>query len=231
MAKQAEEQLALALPPTWGGRRKRAGRKPVPGRRPPTPPCARPQHRAGHPLHVTMRARSGLPSLRAARIFPRVRAAIAAGSRATFRIVHFSVQRDHVHLLCEGDDKRVVARGLIGLAVRLARAVTRALDRRGQIWGDRLHHRALASPREVRHGLVYVLMNFRKHMASPPAGLDPCSSAAWFDGFHSGRGADHGAHGGPTSGGGPPPLVRPRTWLAATGWRRHGLISQRERPA
>lgn len=173
-----------------------------------------------------MRARAELPSLRAAGIFPRVRAAIAAGSRGGFRVVHFSVQRDHLHLMCEGQDKRMVARGLIGLAVRIARAVNRALERSGRVWGDRLHHRALSSPQEVRRGLVYVLMNFRKHLPSAAAGLDPCSSAAWFDGFQGGA-RQHDAGDPPL----PPPVARPRTWLAATGWRRHGLIDWRERPA
>jgi hypothetical protein len=93
--------------------------------------------------------------------------------------VHFSVQADHLHLLIEADDKSSLSRGLMGLAIRVARAVNRALRRQGRVWADRFHSRALTSPREVRNAIVYVLMNAKKHVDAAP-NLDPCSSAAWF---------------------------------------------------
>jgi hypothetical protein len=37
------------------------------------------------------------------------------------------------------------------------------LGRGGAVWGDRFHARDLKTPREVRHALVYVLNNHRKH--------------------------------------------------------------------
>jgi hypothetical protein len=108
-----------------------------------------------------------------------------------------------------------------GLAIRLARAVNRVLGRRGRVWADRYHARALTSPRAVRHALVYVLMNFRKHLDTA-TGVDPCSSAPWFEGWR---------HPWRMVGLGPPPVARARTWLASAGWRRHGLIRLDERPA
>ena len=97
-------------------------------------------------------------------------------------MLHFSVQGDHLHLLVEARDNPALSSGARGLSIRTARAVNKVLGRRGRVWGDRYHARALTTPREVRHGLVYVLMNVKKHR---PAwrGLDPCSSARWFDGF------------------------------------------------
>jgi putative transposase len=177
-------------------------------------------------VHLTMRARAGLRSLRQARVFEAVAGAIAAARRETFRVVHFSVQSDHLHLIIEASDKRSLSSGVRGLAVRMARAVNRALDREGAVWGDRYHTHALRSPREVRHGLVYVLMNFRKHQAnSGGAAIDPYSSAPWFDGF---RARDGGARRAESDGA--PPVSAPRTWLAARGWRRSGLIGLAERP-
>lgn len=214
-------QLSLPMPNTWGGRRQGAGRKRAPGTRRPTPHRARPVHRKGHPVHVTMRVRPGIRSLRSADVFPAVRAALAAASKSAFRLIQFSVQADHLHLMVEASDKRSLSLGLRGLAIRVARAVNRALGRSGRVWGDRYHGRALSSPRDVRHGLVYVLMSFRKHLRGAPAGVDLCSSGPWFDGFRD----------QPSSlGREPPPVQTPRTWLAAHGWRRHGLISVRELP-
>jgi putative transposase len=175
---------------------------------------------------VTLRARPDVRSLRGDDVFPAVRQALSAGSKTTFRLVQFSVQADHLHLLVEGLDSRSLALGLRGLTIRLARAVNRALGRTGSVWNDRYHARALHTPREVRHGLVYVLMNFRKHLRHQPRGLDPCSSAPWFDGF---RGAGRRpALAPPTD---DPPVATSRTWLGTVGWRRHGLIDVHERPA
>ena len=152
------------LPKTagWGGSRKGAGRPPMAGRRRSVAHRARAGHRAAFPVHVTLRARAGLPSLRGEGVFGAVREAIRAASSEAFRVVHFSVQGDHVHLIVEAEAAGL-GPGAQGLAIRLARAINRALGRRGAVWGDRYHARALRTPREVRHGLVYVLMNFRKH--------------------------------------------------------------------
>lgn len=194
----------------------------MPGRRRPTPHRARPDHKGAHPAHVTLRARAGLPSLRAPRVFAAVSESIARAHKESFRVVHFSVQGDHVHLMAEARDKEALSRGARGLAIRAARAVNRALGRSGGVWGDRYHARDLETPREVRNGIVYVLMNVRKHRPSW-RGLDRCSSAAWFDGF---RGGAASARAPDVT----PPVLPARTWLGAVGWRRHGLIDPREAP-
>jgi REP element-mobilizing transposase RayT len=173
-------------------------------------------------VHVTLRARAGLPSLRSPRAFAAVKRALSAASKSNFRLLHFSVQSDHVHMMVEAHDKVALSRGLQGLTVRTARVTNRALSRKGALWGDRYHARPLATPREVRNGLVYVIMNFRKHLPNDRNRLDPCSSAPWFDGFRSPLPppAD------------PSPTCRPRTWLASEGWWRRGggLLSLHERP-
>ena len=121
------------------------------------------------------------------------------------------MQTDHVHMIVEADAGDLLRRGLQGLAGRAARALNRAWGRVGAVWGDRYHARALGTPREVRNGLLYVLLNFRKHLRAAP-GIDPRSSAAWFDGW---------AHGTPPRT--PPcPVAPARTWLGTVGWRRAG---------
>ncbi|TMB41891.1 MAG: hypothetical protein E6J55_17735 [Deltaproteobacteria bacterium] len=212
-------QLSFPAPRSWGGHRAGAGRKPAPGRRPGVPHVARPTHCAAHPVHVTLRTGPAVRCLRADRVFPSVRRALAASSGADFRLLHFSVQDDHLHLLVEADERRALGRGVRGLAIRVARAVNRALGRHGAVWGDRYHARALTTPRAVRHAIVYVLRNRWKHCEGE-RGLDPCSSALWFDGWRQAVATAPGA----------PPVVRPRTWLAAIGWRRHGLVDIDERP-
>ena len=214
MARQRQRQLALPVRRGWGGRREGAGRKPGP--RPVVLHRARSEHKSRFPLHVTLRARADLGSLRGRRLFPVLERAIAAASRSGFRLVHFSVQGDHLHLIAEAHDKAALSAGMRGLMIRAARAVNRDLGRRGAVWADRYHCRELGTPREVRNALAYVLLNSRKH-GREVAGHDPCSSARWFDGWR-----DHCAVVDLAID--PPAVVAPRTWLLGVGWRRHGLL-------
>ena len=201
---------------TWGGRRKGAGRKPGPGR-PSVPHRRRVRHAPRCPAHVTLRASSGIASLRSERLIESVRAALVAATRSGFRVLHYSVQADHLHLLVEADTPTGFDRGMRGLAVRVAKAVNRARGRHGRVWADRYHVRLLRTPREVRNALVYVLSNVKKHLARV-RGMDPCSSARWFDGWKGRRVV------------GPSPLPLACTWLAAVGWRVRGLIDVDETP-
>ena len=164
-------------------------------------------------MHVTLRAASGIPSLREARVFAAVRDALAAASRDAFRVLHWSVQADHIHLLVEAESGRSLARGCQGLAVRAAKGVNRILGRRGVVWGDRYHARELVTPSEVRRALVYVLQNWKKHVPGA-SGLDPRSSAAWFDGWKTLPPRTPGAA----------PVRAAHTWLARVGWRRYGRL-------
>lgn len=219
MRRRAGEQLELSGGQNWGGKRAGAGRRRVAERSSPAH-RPRPAHRARWPVHVTLRAHATLPSLRSARVFPFVQRSLAAAHKDAFRVVHFSVQSDHVHLIVEGDAQTALVRGVQGLAVRCAKAVNRAVRRRGAVWSSRYHAHALRTPTEARRGLVYVLLNFRKHLRASP-GLDPRSSAPWFDGW---RGAT-------TPPAAASPVAPPRTWLACAGWRRAGgPLSWDERP-
>ena len=222
---RAPEQLALDLRPrTWGGKRDGAGRKPSTVKRS-VPHRTRPKHRAAHPLHLTMR--TAVRGLRDQSVFGGVREAIAGASRTDFRVVQFSVQDNHVHLLVEAKDKRELTRGMRGLAVRMARRINGALRRRGKVFAERYHARELTVPRAVRNALVYILQNHRKH-GVPLAWLDTRSSAGTFDGWRPDMLLDV-ARAGPDRE--LSPVVAPATtWLATIGWRRAGLLRLDESP-
>jgi REP element-mobilizing transposase RayT len=217
------EQLELRMF-GWGGARKGAGRKRrKEGRRVSHLRRDRLSHR--HPVHVTMRVVAGLPSLRHRRVRKPIFRAIAAGAeRLGMRLVHFSVQSNHLHLLVEAGDQSALGRGMKGLAVRIARAVNKKLGRKGALFADRYHAHALKSPREVRNALAYVLNNARKHGRKAPARwIDHCSSGLLFDGWCTGKFvSDEGP--GDLFVDDRPITAAPRTWLLTIGWRRHGPL-------
>jgi hypothetical protein len=174
-----------------------------------------------YPLQVTIRAAPGLPSLRSVRVFGALRRAIARASVDRFRVIHFSIQQDHGHFIVEGDEARRARGGMHGLAIRLALAVNRVLGRKGKVVGDRYHVRPLTTPRQMRTSMVYVLLNFRKHLHAP-AGIDPRSSGPEFSGWHR----------APRVTIEPAATAAPTTWMAAIGWQRAGgPLKPEERPS
>jgi REP element-mobilizing transposase RayT len=170
-----------------------------------------------------------VPALRARRLLVELeRSWREVRERTRFRIVQYSVQGNHVHLLVEAASARDLACGLKSVVARFARAVNRVFRRAGQVLADRCHVHVLRTPREVRNALAYVLLNSRRHAgeqvrvaaARKAARIDPGSSGRWFGGWARAPGPP-----------GDPPVVSPaRTWLLQNGWRRHGLIRPDEVP-
>jgi hypothetical protein len=207
--------------PRHGGARRGAGRKPSSAR-------SRVSHQARsrlasrHPVLVTIRVRPGLPSLRGRRELALIRSRLElASDRLGTRLVHYSVQSNHVHLIVEAADERALGRAMKGVCVRIVRALNRLWRRKGAVLDDHYHARILKTPREVRNALAYVLHNARKHGVNL-AGADPCSSGLAFDGWKNSTSA--------ITEGRAPSIARARTWLLSIGWRRHGLIAMSERP-
>ena len=217
---------------TFESRRRltRAGQKkmrpgPKPGPRPSVRHRPRAVHKWWNPLHVTMRAVRGLPSFRAETLFAAFERAVRRTRRADFRVIEFSVQDDHLHLIVEADDGDALARGMKSFSVRANRLFNAALGRgRGRVWGDRYHRRDLTNARQVRNALVYCLSNYKKHqrVTSGAPRIDPCSSARWFQGWTMIRAHDDG----------PRPSELPRTVLLREAWwKKHGFIHPGERPS
>jgi hypothetical protein len=202
-------QLSLGLK-EWGGVRRGAGRKPS-GPRPLVSHKPRNRLSRHHPVHVTMRTLPEIPSLRA--MHAAVRQALVAGSKkedGSFRLIHFSVLSNHIHMIVEAQDAKALSRGIQGLAIRIAWAVNRAMHRkRGKVFSDRYHDHQLKTARETNHCLAYVLCNYRKHMAEsgrilPRGFVDSCSTARYLRGR------------------GDCPLPDPETWLLKSGYRNAG---------
>jgi hypothetical protein len=188
------------------------------------------------PTHVTLRVRDGVPSLRTVSIVRELEQSFAQGCvRPGFRMVHYSLQGNHAHLVVEASDQAALGRGMKAIGARLARAVNRVTGRTGPVLAERYHHRLLRTPREVHHALRYVLLNARHHIGKARAGLertvrfDPASSARFFDGWKIGKRTAERAP-GPAAGRVPLPVTRARTWLLSTGWRRHGLLDPADVP-
>ena len=224
---------------TRGGRREGAGRPPR-GSRASERHKARPVHDHRHPVHVTLRVVADVTSLRHRDMYMQLReATIVTAKRDDFRIVHLSIQRNHVHLIVEADHKEALSRGMQGFSISAAKRVNATITERtgirrtGRVVADRFHARPLTSPRAVRHALAYVLNNFRRHREDRTGvartwKADPFSSGAVFFGWKELEDSPVLWPLRPTY----QPLIvlRPRTWLLQSWDRFHPLISVREVP-
>jgi len=156
------------------------------------------------PLHVVWRTRRDVRSLRGKRLWRQIRESFRrCCEKDGFRLVHFSVQGTHVHMVVEADELERLSRGMQGLGVSIAKRVNFTLVRRGPVFDDRFFSRRLRSPREVANALDYVLHNRAHHLREqgvvPPEQPDPYTSDAV-------RGAV------------PPLVVEPVTWLLRIGY-------------
>ena len=207
-----------------GGKRRGAGRKPA-GPRSRATHVARPTIKASHALHVTIRAMSGLPSLRQRDAYAAIRVASAAAAKQqAFRIAHLSIQHDHLHLIVEADDQGALARGMQSFQISAARQLNKRLARRGRVFDDRYHLVVIRSPRQMRNVLAYLLGNWRRHRAdrgfAPGWLIDPYASGFAFAGWKELR---QGMPLWPASVTPSWLIVKPpASWMLRSGWERGG---------
>jgi hypothetical protein len=216
-----------------GGKRKGAGRPRAPGR-PRNWVRKRPVLGKDIPVHVTLRVSAAVGGLRRRRAYHAVRRAlITCLVRQDFRVVHLSIQRTHIHLICEADNAAALGRGMQGFQISAARRLNAAITvdrklpatRKGVVFMERYHVEQLTSPRRVRNAVCYVLNNWRRHNEDQRrAPLDAYASGIFFDGWSAGPWA-------PPEGYEPLPVLYPHGWLLRVGWRKHALIDPWETPA
>jgi REP element-mobilizing transposase RayT len=228
------KQLDIQFPNRWGGWRKGAGRKRRAGRRR-VPHRTRPKLASRFPVHVTVRIAPGLPRLRGFKVAKLMRRAFVRGcNKDAFRICQFSVQGNHIHLICEASNCTALSRGVQGWKVRVARSLNGLWHRKGTVFDDRFHQEVMKTPTQTRNTLCYVIQNARRHSEKLPRwahGIDPFSSAWYFDGWknkHWRRSLSPPANDPEAPG---DPVAAPHTWLLRTGWRKRGLIDVAEVPA
>ena len=222
-------QLSL-LPPVPRKRRRRGKGS---GGKTSVPHETRPEVSSRTPQHVTLTTVPEVGRLRTRKLYQAVRRALQCSmgwstQRGRMRICQLSIQNRHLHLLVEAEDKRALSRGMQGFMISCAKQINSLLcdidgrRRRGRVFADRFHARALTSPLEVRRALNYCLNNWRHHGESlPGVRLDPFATGATFAGWRDGTSFV------PT-GGSPHGWLMTwiaRTWLLSEGWQRHGLLS------
>ena len=184
--------------PRHGGRRAGAGRP----RGDRVSHAARERFKQAMPVHVTLRVLDHVWNLRSGRSFRRIRRCFEkARGRFGARLIEFSVQGNHLHLILEADCSDALSRAMQGLCIRLAKALNAMMKRTGAVFGDHYHSRLLRTPAELVNAIAYVLQNAAHHFGH--GAVDLYSSLAHRD-----------------------LLLTPAGWLLRSGWRRARRIPE-----
>ena len=159
---KAGKQLKFKSVCGWGGRRPRAGRPNLSGQVNHIPVLLK------TPLHVTLRLKEKLPSIRTKDLFKEFKESAALSKKQGLHIIHFSIQRNHIHLFCESRSNRSLPLGMRSLAGRFGKILrayprSRGGGKSGSTFDGRYHLHVLKTPREVKNTLEYVLLNSSAH--------------------------------------------------------------------
>ena len=167
--------------PGWGGARPGSGPKNKRWRKG-APHRTRLSPHGWKAHHVTLSRKPGLPLLRTQEIFFfTLETFQALKHMKDFRLIAWTLQKNHLHLLVEVPTGRALSRTLQGLQVRLAKGWNRIWGRKGQVFAGRFFSRLIQDPEDGRRALGYVLKNHLRHGLHIRSSVDPASSALWMD--------------------------------------------------
>lgn len=215
---KAAGQMSFEKVRGWGGKRPRAGR---PGKSGQVSHGKRPSLNGSTPVHVTWRLRADSLNLRCGEVSEVFKASALGAKKCGLRILHYSIQGNHLNIMAEASGNSDLYRGLRSFVVRFSKGVKRIVSVRGPLFAGRYHLHVLKTPTEVKRALAYILQNFSKH-AKLIWHLDEFSSAPFFGQWSALLGLNLGPllkdkENFPDL---PMHLSRPRSWLAREGWLR-----------
>ena len=149
MKRKREKQFEFIGIKGWGGRRPGAGRPNLSGQ---VNHMKRPSMNLKNPLHITLRLKEKLPSIRNRSLFKEFKKSVKGSKRYGLYVIHFSVQSNHIHLFCECKSNKAVALGMRALAGRFSAG-------RGSL--GPIHRHAAQAEADVRRGVVSPLQGER----------------------------------------------------------------------
>ncbi len=133
------------------------------------------------PALVTIKLKKGIvESLRNKVLYKVFKRAVCKARIKGLAIVHFSIQKDHIHFLIEAKSNQEISKGMQSLMLSMSKAISFLTNKTQGIFKDRYHLSLLTNPTLIKNALYYVLRNGQKHQVSRYP-HDPFSSVARID--------------------------------------------------
>ena len=123
-----------------------------------------------HTLHLNFKLRVFIRNKLCLKILKR---AIKNCRSHGLKVLHFSLQSNHLHLLVEAPNNEILTRAMRSLSVTFSKGIGK-----GRVQLERYHLHVLRSLKETRNAVHYVLFNEQKHTGLKKAYMNPYSSLA-----------------------------------------------------
>lgn len=150
----------------WGGRRSGSGRKRIKSKG--VAHRTREKVTVRTPLHINFKYKTSIRNKYCLKLLKR---AIMNSRSHGLRIIHFSLQSNHVHLIIESENNDVLSKGMRSLTITFAKGL-----KQGKVQLERYHLHVLRTIREAKNATYYVLFNQQKHERGRYSFIDEFSS-------------------------------------------------------
>jgi len=171
MRKQQELNLFKGV---RGGRRPGAGRKRIHSRGVSHLKRERVQKRT--PQHINFKLNLRIKNKDALKLLKR---SIQNAQKMGLKVIHFSLQSNHVHLITEAENNKILTKGMRALTITFSKGL-----KKGRVQLERYHLHVLKTLRETKHAIRYVLFNEQKHSQKTFTKVDGYSSVLYLkEGF------------------------------------------------
>jgi REP element-mobilizing transposase RayT len=92
------------------------------------------------------------------------------------KIIHFSLQSNHIHLITEAENNEILTKGMRALTITFAKGLNK-----GRVQLERYHLHVLKSLREIKNAVQYVLFNEQKHTKTKFSKITGYSSVLYLE--------------------------------------------------
>ena len=166
------KQLQLNLfKGTRGGRRPGAGRKRI--HSPGVSHLKRETVTKRTPQHINFKFQCSIRNKDSLKLLKR---SIQNAQKMGLKVIHFSLQSNHVHLITEAENNEILTRGMRALTITFSKGL-----KRGSVQLERYHLHVLKTLREARHAIQYVLFNEQKHTKKKFSKIDGYTSLLYLE--------------------------------------------------
>jgi len=126
----------------------------------------RPRFSRPRSFHLTIKVKSNKADIQNKKILKALHHAIKRARLKDLKVVHYTLEYNHIHLLVEAGCNRRLHSGMQAFGISLAKAINRIKAAKGTVYKHRYHYRQISSPRDLKNVLHYIFHHGIKHKRS-----------------------------------------------------------------
>jgi REP element-mobilizing transposase RayT len=114
-------------------------------------------------LHLTVKILRTKANLKKKMVLSILKRSIMNARKMGLRVIHYSLEYDHVHLLIEAENNFILGKGMQSFGVTFSKALNRLRKIKGTVYKHRYHYRKIVGARQLKNVLNYIFNNGIKH--------------------------------------------------------------------